>query len=466
MNGINLKRKLYTTKTDTSAVYSAEYDGEKCYAIVNNRTGFTAIFDYDKRVWESLKRFMREKKYSIAYDKDPSGLSRFRLVTAVSGAEDITLRRFLWARYNRRYLSNAKGVVHLRQDNRADNWCDLRRHNIYLAGDSLEGRDDVTVRLISNPKNESEQWIEVTFNLTEPFIEFVNYTPELWEMLNTPRFVRLETMSCDRGMVTVDGYSIPNALAKFVCIYKKYFPLYQGKKDAVQKFIHDYRSFSKLEKDRHAAHVNSYYHENTFDNLMFMDSGTNHAMSDYIKWLADGYDAYTAVNDRDEILLEFIIPFRESPLYIKFETPEDYADFQRVYIFGTKFSKKMQRVTYLTADGLAYQMTPTGMRAAGIVNKDTVKERELDFWTDREHKDNLLSLPDEAFTVYHKEALEKARVIHDVAPEGMKKGDVIFFPIDGGGYGVAELVRTGRQKKPVEDNTPIEMPNRTEADEG
>ena len=94
MNGIILKRKLYKTKTETSAVYSAEYDGEKCYAIVNNGTGFTAIFDYDKRVWESLKRFMREKKYSIAYDKDPSGMPRFKLVTAVSGRENIDFSSF------------------------------------------------------------------------------------------------------------------------------------------------------------------------------------------------------------------------------------------------------------------------------------------------------------------------------------------------------------------------------------
>ncbi len=463
---IQLKRQVYKTKTETAAIYAAVYDGEKCFAIVHNETGFTTIFDYDKRIWESMRRFLREKKYSIAYDKDPSGLPRFKLVTAVSGRENIDLRQFLWARYNKRYLSSLQGRVYLRQDDRADNFCDLRRYNIYIPGESIEDREDIIVRLISNPKNENEKCIEVTFNDDEPFIEHVTYTPELWEMLNTPRYVRLGTISNVRGMVSVDGYSIPNQLARFVCMYKKYFPLYQHKRNAIQKFIGAYQRLSEIEKDSHAAHVNSYCHENTLDNLMFMDGSTNHAMSDYIKWLADGYDAYTAVNDRDEILLEFITPFRESPLYIKFETPEDYADFQRVYIFGTKFSKKMQRVIYPTPEGLAYQMTPMGMRAAGIVNKDTVKERELDFWTDREHKDYLLSLPNEAFTVYHKEALETARVIRDVLPEGMKKGDVVFFPIEGGGYGVAELVRTGRQKRTTEDGTPVETTDSTGADEG
>ena len=177
-------------------------------------------------------------------------------------------------------------------------------------------------------------------------------------------------------------------------------------------------------------------------------------MSDYIKWLADGYDAYTAVNKRDEILLEFITPLRESPLYIKFETPEDYADFQRVYIFGAeKISKKMQRVIYPTPEGLAYQLTPMGMKKAGIVNRDTVSAKELNFWTDREHKDMLLSLPDEAFTVYHKETLERARVIHGL-PEGMKKGDKVFIPVNGGGIAVVELVKAGHKKTGTENVTP------------
>ena len=468
MVDIKLNRQVYKTSREKTSVYSAVYMDEKCYAIVHHETGFISIFDYDKRVLKSMKRFMREKGYYLFYDKDPSGLPRFRFCTTTGQRSCIDLRQFLWARYNKRYLATLQGFVSLRTDDRAENnFCDLRRFNIFMPGESIENRDDIAVRLISNPKDENEKWIEVTFNKGEPFIEYVPYTPELWEMLNTPRYVRLATIDGVRGAVEVDGYDERDKLARFVCIYKKYFPVYAGRKNAIERFIRDYSKYSReLEKGNDAAHVNSFYHENTFDNLLFMGGSTNKGMQDYIKWLADGYDAFTAVNDRGEILLEFITPFRESPLYIKFETPEDYADFQRVYIFGTKFSKKMQRVIYPTPEGLAYQMTPMGMRAAGIVNKDTVKERALDFWTDRKHKDYLLSLPNEAFTVYHKEALETARVIRDVLPEGMKRGDVVFFPIEGGGYGVAELVRTGRQKRTTEDGTPVETADSTGADEG
>ena len=456
MKEIKLKRQIYTTKTETTAVYTAVYDHEQCYSIVHKESGFITVFDYDKSVWGAMRRLMREKKYSIAYDKDPSGMPRFKLVTAVSGRENIDLRQFLWAKYNKRHLSSLSGPVYLRQDDRVNNFCDLRRYNIYMPGESLNGRDDITVRLISNPNNENEKWIEVIFHEEEPFTEFVQYTPELWEMLNTPRYARLGTIKNGRGMVSVDGYSTPNELARFICIYKKYFQLYQGKRNAVQKFIHEYRGLSALENDKHAAHVNSYYHENTFDNLMFMDGSTNHAMSDYIKWLADGYEAYTAVNDRDEILLEFITPFRKSPLYIKFETPEDYTNFQKVYIFGTKLSNKMQRIIYPTPEGLAYQLTPIGTRKAGIVNRDIVNAKELDFWRDREHKDKLLSLPDEAFTVYHKEMLEKARVVHGVKlPEGMKKGDKAFFPLEGGGIMAVELIKASRNKTIKEEGEQI-----------
>ena len=459
MKDIKLKRKLFTTVKGTTAVYTAEYNGDKCYAIVNGETGFIAIFDYDdNRVWDSMRRFMSDKKYSISYDKDPAGLPRFKLATSVSGG-NIDLRQFLWARYNKRRLSSLDGRVLLRQDDRADNFCDLRRHNLYMPAESIAERENIALRLVSNPNNENEKWIEVTFSGDESFTEYVQYTPELWEMLNTPRYVRLQVDRCgDRGGVEVDGYADGGKLARFICVYKKYFPLYQGKRKAIQRFIHDYKRLSEIEKDKHAAHVNSFYHENTFDNLMFMDDTTNRAMSDYIKWLADGYDAYTAVNERDEILLEFITPFGNTPIYYKFETPEDYADFQRLYIIGTKFTKKMQRVIYPTAEGLAYQMTPIGMRAAGIVNRDTVNARELDFWTDREHKNELLSLPEEAFKVYRKGT--PGHTVTVELPEGMKKGDIVFFP-SGGDMVRAEivsvdLVRAGRKKTGTEDGAVTE----------
>ena len=94
MKDIKLIRQVYKTKTETASIYTAEYDGEKCYAIVHKESGFIAVFDYDKRVWTSMKRFMRGKKYSIVYDKDPSGLPRFKLVTAVNGRGSIDLRQF------------------------------------------------------------------------------------------------------------------------------------------------------------------------------------------------------------------------------------------------------------------------------------------------------------------------------------------------------------------------------------
>ncbi len=456
MIDIQLKRLVFKTSREKTSVYSAVYMNEKCYAIVHRETGFIAVFDYDKRVLASMKRFMREKGYSLFYDKDPSGLPRFRFGTTTGQKSYIDLRQFLWARYNKRYLSSLQGFVGLRTDDRAEsNICDLRRFNIFMPGESIENRDDIAVRLISNSKNENKKWIEVTFSKGEPFIEYIQYTPELWEMLNTPRYVRLTTKDTVRGAVEVDGYAERDNLARFVCIYKKYFPVYAGKKNAIKRFIGDYSKYSReLENGNDAAHINSYYHENTFDNLMFMDGSTNKGMFDYIKWLADGYEAYTAVNTRDEILLEFVTPFNQSPLYYKFETPEDYADFQRVYIFGTKLSNKLQRVVYPTPEGLAYQLTPIGMRAAGIVNKETVKAKELDFWTDREHKDKLLTMPDDSFIVYRKDSL-KSWLNHFLVgvklPEGMKRGDKFFFPLDGGGVGKVELVKTGRQKRGMID---------------
>ncbi len=157
MKDIKLIRQVHKTKTGTTLIYTAEYDGEKCYAIVHKESGFITVFDYDKRVWTSMNRFMRGKKYSIAYDREPSGLPRFKLVTAVNGRGSIDLRQFLWARYNKRNLSSLQGRVYLRQDDRADNFCDLRRYNVYIPGESIEGRDDITVQLISNPKDEDKK---------------------------------------------------------------------------------------------------------------------------------------------------------------------------------------------------------------------------------------------------------------------------------------------------------------------
>ncbi len=447
MEDIKLKRKLYTSGGGAMTVYSAVYEGDKCYAVVHATSGYTVVFDHEIRVWKAMKRLIRRKGYYLNYD-NTAGRKRFRFASKTAGESRIDLSRFLWTSYNKQPLTSLEGRVYLKEcDN--GNVCDLRRRNLCVPSESIENRRDLTIRVISNPGKENEEWIEITFGREEPFVEYVPYTPALWTMLMNPRYMRLDVNEGRRGAADVDGYAVRSNLGKFVAIYKKYFRLYEGRRDAVERFIADYQKLAMLEEKNDSAHVNSYRHEHTFDNLMFMDRRTNKAMSDYIKWLADGYEAYTAVNERDEILLEFITPFRDAPLYIKFETPEDYADFQRVYIFGTKLSRKLQMIIYPTEDGLKHQLTPIGMRMAGIVSRDTANERKLDFWTDRQHTDKLLSLPDEAFTVYRKESLNRwlNHLVKDVTvPEGLEKGEPVFFPIAGGGFGKLELIKKGRRK--------------------
>lgn len=412
MQSIIYGAKVYETARGTNAIYEAEYMGEPCYAIIHKQSGFVTVFDRDKRIFNSLMCRFR-LGYCLSKEYDCAKLPRFRLVKHDKKAAKIDLRKYLYARYKKFSLSKVSGIVYVKQDNREqDNILDLRRCNIYVPGESTGHREDVSISVISRPGNPDEKYILIRFEENgEQTTDIVTFTPELYEMLSRPLYCTiLKNAHNKRCIVKVHyaagGYARDN-LARFVLIYKLHFECYRGKNGSVKRFIKDYKKLSDMYSGKDAAHINACKWNNCFENLCFMDGKVNQSMRDFVKWFSAPYAVYTAENSNSEILIEFtgvglLQNGNPSISYYRCATPEDFADWQKVFL-GKELTGKLQAATYVTKDGVQRKLTPGGMINAGAVNKEIAKSNEPDFWVWAEHRDKLLSMDDSAFFPYRKQ---------------------------------------------------------------
>lgn len=412
MQSIIYGAKVYETARGTNAIYEAEYMGEPCYAIIHKQSDFVTLFDGDKRIFNSLMCRFRFG-YCLSKEYDCARLPRFRLVKHDKKATKIDLRKYLYARYKKMPLSKVSGIVYVKEDNRErDNVLDLRRCNIYVPGESIEHREDISLSIVARPDKPDEQYIFICFGGDgKRTVEIVTYTPELLEMLSCPAFCKIEKNRNDGRAGVIVHYApggyVHDNLARFVLIYKLYFSSYINKRGGVKKFIKDYNILRAMHNGEDAAHINACKWNNCFENLCFMDRKVNQSMRDFVKWFSEPYAVYTAENSNSEILIEFssigLLKNREPSIsYYRCATPEDFADWQKVFL-GKTLTGKLQVATFATKDGVQQELTPCGMIKAGEVDKGTVKNNEPDFWVWAEHRDKLLSMDDSAFFPYRKQ---------------------------------------------------------------
>ena len=331
----------------------------------------------------------------------------------------ISLRYFVYAKYFNLMFDQVRGKNICMYDDSMvkGNILDLRSCNLYDAGGirpHIKARD---ITIENRPESE-EKYIGISFpNRVNGKIEQTEYSPQLYEMLARPTYCNIQyNQSGDRATVVVhyannkNGY-IEDNLARFILIYKLEFDKYKNVKGGVKRFIHNYKKLSReTYKGKEAAHINACTWNNCFNNLVFMDAtggnNPNLEMSDYIKYFSSPYGAYAVANDIGEILIEYtgigaLQSGEPSISYYKCATPEDYADWQKVFL-GKELTGKLQQIRFATKDGIIEQLTPCGMIEAGIADRETAKNNELDLWTWADRRDKLLSMDDSAFVPYQK----------------------------------------------------------------
>ncbi len=383
---------IFRTANGTNEIYDGTFFGEPCYIIKHVPRDFAVVTDHNAKIINSVIKKIRRTKHALVFDVKKTG--KHMLKFAKSGREKpIALRYFLYAKYEGLKLDAVRGKKICLVDDRfaVDGVLDFRRCNLYDAGAVRPHTASRDIEVVQRPGSE-EKYIVITVRGKQKEVkEYTEYEPELFELLASPTYCRISLNEQKERTLTVVHYANNKAgesfdnLAKLILIYRLCFKSYRGRNGAVKRFVHDYNMISQQYKGMEASHINGDKQNNCFDNLMFMREA-NHDMADYVRWFLPPYSVYTTKNARDEVLIEFA-----GDQYYRCPTPEDYADWQKVFL-GKVLTQKLQAVTYATPDGLAQELTPHGMVVTGKVTKETAKTNKPDIWEWMERRDMLLAL--------------------------------------------------------------------------
>ncbi len=441
MEKIKLNKIVFESRGGTNTIHEAEYDGSPCYAIVHVPTGHTEIIDHDDNIVKALIGRIKRSKAMTCEKKSNGYILR---LLATNRERQVAFRYFVYAKYEglRPEQVRRKKIRLIDSSALNDNILDLRSCNLYDAGKVRPYTAARSIEIVDRPGFEGEKYIAIAFHgRKNGKVEYAEYSPELYEMLASPTYCNLRyNRHNDRATVTVhsrhhrDGYVFDN-LSKFILIYYRHFSRYRNMRGGIKRFIHDYKYYSREKyKGQDAAHINACKLINCACNLAFMDESPNSCMGDLIKWFLPPYDVTTAVDGDGNILIEFAGVGR-----FLCATPEDYLDWQRVFL-GKDLTGKLKSITCATKDGYAQMLTPAGMIAVGEANKGTVKDNELGLWTWLERRDRLLSLDKKLFFAWSCGAGAR-RTLQDVQiPNDMTIGQPIITPF-GGGYAVITLAK-------------------------
>ena len=411
MSKIEYNEKVFESESGKNAIYDAIYCDAPCFAVVHIPTGHTEIIDHNENIVKAITGRINRSKAMTCDKKAKGNILKFY---STKTERAITLRYYVYAKYNGLRLSQVRRKNICTYDDSAvkENILDLRSTNLYDAGEVRPHTKARDIQIVERPES-GEKYISISFPKRENGrTEYTDYSPHLYEMLSRPAYCNIGyNPHNDRAIVVVhyannkSGYVRDN-LAKFILIYNLHFGRYKNIKGGVKRFLSDYYSLSRGKYcGKEAAHINACKWNNCANNLVFMDSteesNPHNQMKDYIKWFSSPYKAYTTKNNRDEILIEFtdiglLQGGRPTTSFYRCATPEDYADWQRVFL-GKLLTEKLQVATFATKDGIEQALTPGGMIKVGAVNKEMVKKNEPDLWLWLEHRDKLLSMDDSVF---------------------------------------------------------------------
>ena len=449
-----IKTIIFESKGGTNTIHEAEYQGSPCFAVVHVPTGHIEIIDHDEALLKAISGRINRSR-ALTCDKKAKGhILKFY---ASRKERRITLRYFVYAKYHGLSLKEVRGKKICVLDDSAvkDNILDLRSCNLYDAGEVRPRTKDRTIEVVERPGHDGEKYIAISFhNRENGKVEYTEYSPELFEMLASPKYCNVGyNKQGDRATVSVhygegaSGYLLDN-LAKFVLVYHLHFSSYKNMRGSVKRFIHDYYKLSRVKYEyREAAHINSCRWNLCAENLLFMDADINNYMANFIKWFSEPYTVFTALDNTGGVLIEYTAPDMirggeiRQQLY-KCPTPEDYLDWQKVFL-GKALTGKLQVSTFAAKDGVQQVLTPCGMIATGEVSRETARENEPGFWSWLEHRDKLLAMDENAFYIWRAGA---GRTLHGVQmPESIAPGQPLVVPYNGG-YAVITPINTASEK--------------------
>lgn len=411
--GLVLGSERFRTQGETNIFYEATYKGEPCFAVVHTGTNHIELFDNDEKFLCDIIQKIKRTSALIADKKKNGYILKFRKERKHS----VSLRTYLFAKYKGIPVDAARKLKICLDESAEDRnrFLDLRSCNLYAAGTSRPHTSTHDIDIMQNMTSGYPVFMKITVYDTsdKSITEIAPYTPELYEMLTSSKFCTLvHNTTIGRIIVVVhyahnkNGYMRVN-LVRFLCVYKEHFNSYEKMKGSVKRFIHDYAKLDSKHAGEDGSHLNASKWDDSFQNIMFMNSVTNIGMRDYIKLFSGLYDCIPAVNDRGEILLAF--RYRDCFVrYFKCPTPEDYLQWQKLFLGKDSLTAKLQVLTRRQGDGVHSDYTPCGKLLVGEASK---RDDTYDFWTYQKQREELLALPDKAFIVFDRNTVKIADVI-------------------------------------------------------
>ena len=358
------------------------------------------IFE-DSKVYGALVK-MLHKGWNIVCPCSKNGIRTF-LIEKKNGSS-IMLTRFIALQYNNLAATEYNGFnVKFYEDDRAtQNFLDCRRYNIYWPGFSISNRTDIEYSIRTGPVHETEKFILITFkDAKSPVPHVVPYEPELDEMLRTPKYCNFMPGDNKRGNMSVHGGDARCNLARFVIIYRDYFWKYRGTDDAVERFIKDFASLKKaIPENIDADHLNCNKYINTFENLILTPEETNTDKRNYVNWFVKKYRVHPVLNTSGEIIFAFthpdLITHAPEKKYYKCRTHYDFVDWINLHQGRDSLTEKLQVVR----SAMGNVLTPAGMIVSGEVNPNIAKNNLASLEDHIKWRDELLSLPEDAFIIH------------------------------------------------------------------
>ncbi len=379
-NNLEIQNTLLQSEKGIYFLCTARYKGEPCLCLQRRKDGtaYSVLFDDDNRIRRSVISQMKKKR--LVMEQKASG-SRFVFkFNDSSGKGLISLRLFLWAKYNSIPPGKAKRMKIELYDKSAypNNIMDMRSRNLYNAGGTFTDG----IEIVTHPETD-HKFILVQ---AEDRAEFFEYTPEMYQMLTT----RSICTECRKGKDTgrlftavhysqkKTGYKMLN-LSRFVLTYDEFFGRFKNyATGSITRFIHSLPSLIPNE-GIDCGHVNANSWNSCKENILMMEREKNIKMSSYARTIQGRYKMFPIVyddNGKKVFLIEWDIG--DSPRLILCESIDDYINMQE-FAIGKDPKVKNLRLQLRTADendGL--QITETIPTPGEQVLPQTAKAPVLD----------------------------------------------------------------------------------------
>ena len=144
---------LYSSKNGAFCIYEATCKNEPCYCIEHTKTLEKVLFDGGNRIYRSLVAKLNRQRLV----RDGKGFgSGFMFKFNGNGVNTgISLRSFLWGRYNKLPLSELKWAKIELWDKSAytDRIMDMRQYNLYDAGGVVTDGVSIEIDCVSGRSN-------------------------------------------------------------------------------------------------------------------------------------------------------------------------------------------------------------------------------------------------------------------------------------------------------------------------